>query len=71
MIDYRRLNGATTATGNVLFDRLDLKEIRGIFPCNRYNADEFGLMEGMGDNAFVLGEVFRKFILSKDAYKRR
>ena len=71
MIDYRRLNGATTATGNVLFDRLDLKEIRGIFPCNRYNADEFGLMEGMGNNAFVLGEAFRKFILSKDAHKRR
>ena len=69
-IDYRRLNGATTATGKVLFDRLALREIRTILPCNRWNADEFGVMEGMGDNALVLGEAFRKFILLKDAHKR-
>lgn len=69
-IDYRRLNGATTATGNVLFDRLALPEVRAILARNRWNADEFGVMEGMGDNSLVLGEAFRKFILLKDAYKR-
>ncbi|RYP74072.1 hypothetical protein DL771_003261 [Monosporascus sp. 5C6A] len=53
-IDYRRLNGATEATCNVLFDRLALPEIRKIYSRNRYNADEFGVMEGMGDNSLVL-----------------
>ncbi|RYO96801.1 hypothetical protein DL765_011374 [Monosporascus sp. GIB2] len=68
-IDYRRLNGATEATCNVLFDRLALREIRRIYSCNRYNADEFGVMEGMGENSLVLGEAFKKFILLKDAFK--
>ncbi|RYP16164.1 hypothetical protein DL765_005301 [Monosporascus sp. GIB2] len=69
-IDYRRLNGATEVTCNVLFDRLALREIRRIYSRNRYNADEFGVMEGMGENSLVLGEAFKKFILLKDAFKR-
>lgn len=32
--------------------------------------DEIGVMEGMGENFFVLGEAFRKIVLLKDAYKR-
>ncbi|RYP03578.1 hypothetical protein DL765_010455 [Monosporascus sp. GIB2] len=69
-IDYRRLNGATEATCTVLFNRLALPEIRKIRSRNRYNADEFGMMEGMGENSLVLGEAFKKFILLKDAFKR-
>ena len=34
-IDYRRLNGATVATGNVLFDQLKLKEVKRVLPRNR------------------------------------
>ncbi|RYP37684.1 hypothetical protein DL766_001425 [Monosporascus sp. MC13-8B] len=69
-IDYRRLNGATEATCTVLFTRLAVPEIRKIYSRNRYNADEFGMMEGMGENFLVLGEAFKKFILLKDAFKR-
>ncbi|RYO92532.1 hypothetical protein DL764_008115 [Monosporascus ibericus] len=69
-IDYRRLNGATEATCKVLFDRLVLPKVRKIYSRNRYNADEFGMMEGMGENSLVLGEAFKKFILLKDAFKR-
>ncbi|RYP03077.1 hypothetical protein DL765_010610 [Monosporascus sp. GIB2] len=57
-IDYRRLNGATEATCTVLFDRLALPEIRKIHFRNRYNADEFGVMEGMGENFLVLDWYF-------------
>lgn len=32
--------------------------------------DEIGMMEGMGENDLVLGEVIRKAILIKDAFKR-
>ncbi|RYP75175.1 hypothetical protein DL769_003867 [Monosporascus sp. CRB-8-3] len=69
-IDYRRLNGATEATCKVLFDRLALPQIWRIYLRTRYNADEFGVMEGMGENFLVLGEAFKKFILLKDAFKR-
>ena len=54
----------------MLFDRLALPKVRAILARNRWNADEFGVMEGMGDNSLVLGEALRKFILLKDAYKR-
>lgn len=55
----------------LLFDRLELKEVKKILPRNRWNADEFGAMEGMGEKSLVLGESFRKFILLKYACKRR
>ncbi|RYP65642.1 hypothetical protein DL771_008194 [Monosporascus sp. 5C6A] len=69
-IDYRRLNGASPASTNVLFDRFALPEVKAIKWRNRFNADEIGVMEGMGENAFVLGEAFRKAIFLKDAFKR-
>ncbi|RYP57397.1 hypothetical protein DL771_011482 [Monosporascus sp. 5C6A] len=70
MIDYKRLNGASPASTNVLFDRFALPEVKVIKWRNRYNADEIGVMEGMGENGFVLGEALRKYILLKDAFKR-
>ncbi|RYP58006.1 hypothetical protein DL769_009155 [Monosporascus sp. CRB-8-3] len=70
VIDFKRLYGASPASINVLFERFALPEIKAIKWRNRYNADEMGVMEGMGENAFVLGEAFRKRILLKDAFKR-
>ncbi|RYP23461.1 hypothetical protein DL767_008818 [Monosporascus sp. MG133] len=69
-IDYKRLNGASPASTNVLFDRFVLPEVKAIKWRNRYNADEIGVMEGMGENSLVLGEAFRKYIHLKDAFKR-
>ncbi|RYP62975.1 hypothetical protein DL771_009502 [Monosporascus sp. 5C6A] len=69
-IDYKRLNGASPASTNVLFDRFALPEVKVIKWRNRYNADEIGVMEGMGENGLVLAEAFRKCILLKDAFKR-
>ncbi|RYP05473.1 hypothetical protein DL765_009822 [Monosporascus sp. GIB2] len=70
IIDYKRLNGASPAFTNVLFDRFALPEVKVIKWRNRFNADEIGVMEGMGENAFVLGEAFRRYISLKDASKR-
>ncbi|RYP57149.1 hypothetical protein DL771_011509 [Monosporascus sp. 5C6A] len=69
-IDYRRLNSASPASTNVLFDRFALPEVKAIKWRHRFNADEIGVMEGMGENALVLGEALRKAIFLKDAFKR-
>lgn len=34
---------------------LHVPDIRKIPPCNRWNMDEAGIMEGIGDNGLVLG----------------
>ena len=70
-IDYRRLNGATTATGNVLFDRLALPEVRAILARNKWNANEFGVIKRISNNFLMLNKAFKKFILLKDVYKRK
>ncbi|RYO96180.1 hypothetical protein DL765_011661 [Monosporascus sp. GIB2] len=70
IIDYKRLNGASPASTNVLFDRFALPEVKAIKWRNRFNADEIGMMEGMGENALVLGKAFRRCISLKDASKR-
>ena len=69
-MDYQRLNGATPTSARALHSRLQLKEIKDIPARNRYNADEIGFMEGMGENDLVLGEAGRKRILLKDGNKR-
>lgn len=69
-MDYKRLNGATPTSARALHSRLDLKEVIKISSSNRYNVDEIGLMEGMGENDLVLGEARRSRIFLKDAFKR-
>ena len=71
IIDYKRLNGATAESLTALFDNLALDDIRDIPAKHRYNADEFGLMEGVGDNSMVFGKLYRKYILLKDLLKRQ
>lgn len=70
-INYKRLNGTTQESLKILFENLNLNEVKDISAKHRYNADEFGLMEGVGDNALVLGESYRKYILLKDPLKRQ
>src|SRR5205814_10212708 len=45
-IDYKRVNGASPENINLFF--LRLAEFSWIKPCNIFNADETGIMEGMG-----------------------
>ncbi|OBS20524.1 hypothetical protein FPOA_17809 [Fusarium poae] len=70
LIDYKRVDGANTANINLFFDRFDTPEVQHIPLRHTYNADEFGLMEGVGDNGMVVGESYRKFVLVKDHQKR-
>jgi hypothetical protein len=70
LIDYKRVDGANTANINLFFDRFDTPEVQHIPLRHTYNADEFGLMEGVGDNGMVVGESYRKSVLVKDHQKR-
>lgn len=69
-MDYKRLNGATPESAKALFSNLSPSEVAKIPAQYRWNADEIGMMEGMGENNLVLGEAIRKAILMKDAHKR-
>lgn len=50
-----RINGATDSVICSWWPRLNLSEIKDILPANRYNFDEFDLMEGQGINGLVVG----------------
>src|SRR5436190_4911448 len=54
-IDYKRVNGASPENINLFF--LRLAEFSWIKPCNIFNADETGIMEGMGVNGLVVGST--------------
>jgi hypothetical protein len=67
-IDYKRANGASTENINIFFDRLDDPVLAAIPPEHFYNADEFGLLQGVGDNSLRIGEVYQKQVRVKDAH---
>jgi len=52
-IEYKRVDGASPENIDIFFKRL--AEVSWIKPCNTYNADETGIMEGMGVNGLVVG----------------
>ena len=54
-IDSVRINGATDSIIRSWWPRLNIPEIKDILPANRYNFDEFGLIEGQGINGLVVG----------------
>jgi hypothetical protein len=58
LIDYKRANGASTENINIFFDRLDDPVLAAIPPEHFYNADEFGLFQGVEDNSLRIGEVY-------------
>ncbi|KAI1000588.1 hypothetical protein K3495_g7605 [Podosphaera aphanis] len=69
-IDFQRVNGASENIIRPWFDRLAESEIMAIKPCNRYNMDETGILEGMGSNGLVLGSSERRSILKKQPGSR-
>lgn len=54
-MDPKRVNGATKPINTAWFPRLTAPEVEAILPANRWNFDEFGLMEGQGLNGLVVG----------------
>ena len=64
-IDSVRVNGATTEIIKKWWPKLAVPAIKAIRPENRYNMDEAGIMEGMGDNGLVVGSIHKRFIQKK------
>lgn len=64
-IDTERYNGASTELIKAFFMLLMMPAIRIIKQKNRYNADEIGMMEGIGMNGLVLGHKGKKAALIK------
>jgi DDE superfamily endonuclease/Tc5 transposase DNA-binding domain len=60
-----RINGATTEVIRPWFNRLHISEIHTIKPENRYNMDEAGIMEGLGENGLVVGSAEKRSIQKK------
>jgi hypothetical protein len=49
----------------IFFDRFSIPELQNISPWHIWNADEIGIMMGIGDNGIVVGDAYRKFLISK------
>jgi 4-hydroxybenzoate polyprenyltransferase len=64
-IDSTRVNGATSEIIKKWWPRLAIPGIKAIKPENRYNMDEAGIIEGMGDNRLVVGSIHKQFIQKK------
>lgn len=64
-IDSGRVNGTTTEIIKKWWSKLTLPAIKAIKPENRYNMDEAGIIEGIGDNGLVVGSVHKRFIQKK------
>jgi hypothetical protein len=60
-----RVNGATTEVIKPWFDYFYIPEVRTIKPENRYNMDEAGIMEGLGENGLVVGSAENRSIQKK------
>ena len=69
-IDSTRVNGATTEIIKKWFQYLAPPRIKAIKPENRWNIDEAGIMEGMGDNGLVVGSVHKRNIQKKTPRSR-
>ena len=69
-IYFQHVNGASENIIRPWFDRLSESEIMAIKPCNRYNMDEIGILEGMGSNSLVLGSSECRSILKKQPGSR-
>jgi 4-hydroxybenzoate polyprenyltransferase len=64
-IDSVRINGATDSVIRSWWPRLNIPAIKAILPANRYNFDEFGIMEGQGTNGLVVGSSQTRAIQRK------
>lgn len=64
-IDSARVNGANTEVIKKWWPKLVTPAIKAIKAENRYNMDEAGIMEGIGDNGLVVGSAKKRFIQKK------
>ena len=64
-IDSVRVNGATGPIIQAWWAYLRVPFVTAILPANRYNMDEFGLMEGQGVNGLVVGSAHTRAIQQK------
>ena len=64
-IDSVRVNGATGSIIQAWWAYLRVPLVTAILPANRYNMDEFGLMEGQGVNGLVVGSTHTRAIQRK------
>jgi hypothetical protein len=69
-MDSRRVNGASTENIKAFFRLLDIPKVKAIRPCNRWNMDETGIMQGHRGNGLVVGRASRRQILVKSAGNR-
>ncbi|KAM4056523.1 DDE superfamily endonuclease [Hirsutella rhossiliensis] len=63
--DSARVNGASTEVIRPWFNNFFLPEILAIKPENRYNMDEAGIMEGLGENGLVVGSAEKRSVQKK------
>ncbi len=64
-IDSVQVNRATDQVIRSWFLLLNIPAVKDILPANRYNFDEFGLMEGQGTNGLVVGSSQTRTIQQK------
>ncbi|KAL2130364.1 hypothetical protein VTI74DRAFT_6546 [Chaetomium olivicolor] len=69
-IESARVNGATIEVIRGWFPKLAIPAVKAIKPANRYNMDEAGIMEGLGENGLVVGSAEKHSILKKDPGSR-
>jgi len=69
-IESVRVNGATGPVIRSWFSLLQIPAIKKILPANRYNADEYGQMEGQGVNGLVVGRSGTRAVQRKDPGSR-
>ena len=60
-----RVNGACTEVIRPWFNKFYIPEIQATKPENRYNMDEAGIMEGLGENGLVVGRSEKRSIQKK------
>jgi len=69
-LDSKRINGASTYAIKDFFALQQILAIKSIAPQHRYNMDETGVLEGIGDNGLVLGAAEKNSTLRKQAGSR-
>jgi len=69
-IDSARVKLATEERIRPWFNYLAIPAVKAIPPQHRYNVDEAGIMEGVGDNGLVVGRAETKVILAKQPGSR-
>jgi hypothetical protein len=65
-INSTRVNSTTTEIIKKWWPKLIVPAVKAIKAENRYNIDEAGIMEGMGDNGLVVESAQKRFIQKKN-----